>query len=66
MPPPPASARPQVVTAAGTTELAGWWRRFGGYVLDVIIVDVAVLAVGRLIRNADVALLGPCRRASTP
>ena len=31
-PPPPAVARPQVVSAAGTAS-AGWWRRFGGYVL---------------------------------
>jgi uncharacterized RDD family membrane protein YckC len=48
-----------VVTAAGTAELAGWWRRFGGYVLDAVLVDVAVLVVARLIRAADIALRGP-------
>ena len=58
-PPAPVAAGPQVVTAAGTAELAGWWRRFGGYVLDAVIVDVTVLVVARLIRAADIALRGP-------
>ena len=34
---PAAAARRRRATA----ELAGWWRRFGGYVLDTVIVDVA-------------------------
>jgi uncharacterized RDD family membrane protein YckC len=48
-----------VVTASGAAQLAGWWQRFGGYVLDAVMVDVAVLVVARLIRDADVALRGP-------
>jgi len=47
--PPPVSARPQFVTtsgtASGTAPLAGWWLRFGGYVLDAVIVDVPVFVV---------------------
>jgi uncharacterized RDD family membrane protein YckC len=58
-PPSPVQARPQAVTAAGTAELAGWWRRFGGYALDTVMVDVVVLIVARLIRAADIALRGP-------
>jgi uncharacterized RDD family membrane protein YckC len=58
-PPPPVSARPQVVLGSGAAELAGWWRRFGGYLLDAVIVDVTVLVVARLIRAADIALRGP-------
>ena len=56
---PPVAARRQMVTAAGTAELAGWWRRFGGYALDTVIVAVTNLIVARLIRAADVALRAP-------
>lgn len=68
-PPPPVAARRQALTEAGTAELAGWWRRFGGYALDTVIVDVAVLVASRLIRAADVALrapLSPGLHAMTP
>jgi uncharacterized RDD family membrane protein YckC len=68
-PPPPLSLRPQVVLGSGTAELAGWWRRFGGYALDIVMVDVADLVVDRLIRAADVALrapLSPGLHAMTP
>jgi uncharacterized RDD family membrane protein YckC len=67
--PPPAVARPRAATAAGTAELAGWWRRFGGYALDIVMLDVAVLIVDRLIKAADVALrapLSPGLHAMTP
>jgi uncharacterized RDD family membrane protein YckC len=66
---PPAVARPQAATAAGTAELAGWWRRFGGYALDILMLDVVLVIVDRLIRAADVALrapLSPGLHAMTP
>ena len=49
VPPAPAGARARLGTASGNVELAGWWRRFGGYVLDAIIVDVPSFFVGYLI-----------------
>jgi uncharacterized RDD family membrane protein YckC len=48
-----------VTTAAGVAVLAGWWRRFGGYVIDVLIVDGAGLAVTLLIRDVDQHVRGP-------
>jgi hypothetical protein len=36
------------VPGSGPAELAGWWRRFGDYVLYVLIVDVPVLIVSTL------------------
>ena len=36
---------PYINTTAGSAVLAGWWRRFGGYVLDALIVDVPVFIV---------------------
>ncbi len=44
-PPPTIESRPLIVTPTGTMELAGWWRRFGGYVLDAVIVGVPQLIV---------------------
>ncbi len=52
-PPPPAGAYQQLATASGNAELAGWWRRFAGYVLDAIIVDVPTLFIAYLIGRAD-------------
>ncbi len=49
VPPAPAGAHQQLSTASGNVELAGWWRRFGGYVLDIIIVDVPSFVIGLLI-----------------
>jgi uncharacterized RDD family membrane protein YckC len=34
-----------VATGAGSFELSGWWRRAGGYVLDVLIVGVPLLVL---------------------
>jgi uncharacterized RDD family membrane protein YckC len=68
-PPPLVAALPLVVLGSGTAELAGWWRRLGGYALDIAMVDVAILIVDRLIRAADVALrapLSPGLHAMTP
>ena len=45
----------QVVTQAGVFELAGWWLRFAGYVIDAIILDVPLVVVGAIIGFADVA-----------
>jgi uncharacterized RDD family membrane protein YckC len=39
-PPPQFSTAPSINTTAGSALLAGWWLRFGGYVLDGIIVAV--------------------------
>ena len=51
---------PTGMTPAETAALlAGWWRRFGGYVLDVIIVDVAERIVLKIIERIDVALRAP-------
>jgi uncharacterized RDD family membrane protein YckC len=60
-PPPPVPDHPtrHVMTTVGPVELSGWWRRFGGYVLDVVMIDDAIYVVTRLIRNADVALRAP-------
>lgn len=53
--PPQAIARPQIPLASGPAELAGWWRRLGGYLLDIVIIDVAqfivTLAIGLTQRN---------------
>jgi uncharacterized RDD family membrane protein YckC len=59
--PPPLRAvkKPTVMTQAGTVLLAGWWRRFGGYVLDLIIVEVAIAIVLKIIEKIDVALRAP-------
>jgi len=49
--------------------LSGWWRRFGGFVLDVVIIDSADYVATRLIRSADIALrapLSPGLHAMTP
>jgi uncharacterized RDD family membrane protein YckC len=54
-PPPPVSVRPQVVLGLGVAELAGWWQRFGGYVLDAIIVDVPVFVVSFAIEQSQPA-----------
>ena len=55
-----AEKKPTVMTPAETAALiAGWWRRFGGYVLDVIIVDVAERIVLKIIERIDVALRAP-------
>jgi uncharacterized RDD family membrane protein YckC len=55
-----ANQKPSVMAPVETTGLlAGWWRRFGGYVLDVIIVDVADRIVLKLIEKIDVALRAP-------
>ena len=34
------------MTASGTAQLAGWWLRFGGYVLDGIIVGIPSFFIG--------------------
>ena len=47
------------MTPEGTVPLAGWWRRFGGYVIDIIIVDVASRIVLKLIERIDIALRAP-------
>ena len=39
--------------------IAGWWRRFGGYVIDLIIVSVADRIVINIIERIDVALRAP-------
>jgi uncharacterized RDD family membrane protein YckC len=44
-PSPQYATAPAIDTMAGQAVLAGWWRRFGGYVLDALIVDVPVLIV---------------------
>jgi uncharacterized RDD family membrane protein YckC len=38
-----------IATSSGTAQLAGWWLRFGGYVIDGIIVGVPSFAIGFLI-----------------
>ena len=42
-----------MMTQEGTVLLAGWWRRFGGYVLDLIIVGVATAIVLKIIEKID-------------
>ena len=49
----------QIVLGGAPLDLAGWWRRFGGYVLDAVIVDVALLVLGAIIRRLDESLRGP-------
>ncbi len=51
---PVAPQGPQVATRAGVFVLAGWWLRFGGYLIDAIILDVPLLVVGGFIGFADV------------
>jgi len=48
-PPPSSQGRPHIATASGSAPLAGWWLRFGGYVLDAIIVGVPSFVIGFLI-----------------
>jgi uncharacterized RDD family membrane protein YckC len=46
-------AGPQVATGAGNFILSGWWRRFGAYVLDGVIVAVPSFIVGAAIGFVD-------------
>jgi hypothetical protein len=39
----------QVALDTGAAEFAGWWRRLGGYLIDLIIVDVPVFIIGFVI-----------------
>ena len=48
-PAPQLSIGPSITTTAGTVLLAGWWLRFGGYLIDGIIVGVPSFVVGFLI-----------------
>jgi uncharacterized RDD family membrane protein YckC len=48
-PPPQRSTGTYVDTTSGSAPLAGWWLRFGGYVLDTIIVGVPGFVIGLLI-----------------
>jgi uncharacterized RDD family membrane protein YckC len=48
-PPPQYSSGTHVDTTSGSAQLAGWWLRFGGYVLDSIIVGVPSFVLGLLI-----------------
>ena len=48
-PAPQYAGGPSINTAAGPAALAGWWLRFGGYVLDAIIVGVPSFVIGVLI-----------------
>jgi uncharacterized RDD family membrane protein YckC len=43
--PPQYSTAPSINTTAGPAVLAGWWLRFGGYLLDGIIVAVPTLVI---------------------
>jgi uncharacterized RDD family membrane protein YckC len=55
-----AEKMPTGMTPAETAALlAGWWRRFGGYVIDLIIVGVADRIVVTIIERIDVALRAP-------
>jgi uncharacterized RDD family membrane protein YckC len=55
-----AEKKPTVMTPAETAALlAGWWRRFGGYVIDLIIVGVADRVVLKIIERIDAALRAP-------
>ncbi len=45
----PRRQRGQVVTQAGPFELAGWWLRLAGYVIDSIVVGVPLLVIGFII-----------------
>jgi uncharacterized RDD family membrane protein YckC len=48
-PPPQYSSAHSISTATGPAVLAGWWLRFGGYVLDAIIVGVPSFVIGLVI-----------------
>jgi uncharacterized RDD family membrane protein YckC len=48
-PPPQSSTGPSINTTAGSAVLAGWWLRFGGYVIDGIIIGVPSFVIGLLI-----------------
>jgi uncharacterized RDD family membrane protein YckC len=51
--PPQTQAHQGIATASGTAELAGWWLRFGGYVLDAIIIGVPSYLLGLLIGDTQ-------------
>jgi uncharacterized RDD family membrane protein YckC len=38
-----------IQTSSGTARLAGWWLRFGGYVIDAIIVGIPSFLIGLVI-----------------
>jgi uncharacterized RDD family membrane protein YckC len=48
-PPPQSSTGKSINTTAGSAVLAGWWLRFGGYVIDGIIIGVPSFVIGLLI-----------------
>jgi len=48
-PAPQHATGPSIDTAAGPAALAGWWLRFGGYVIDGMIVAVPGFVIGVLI-----------------
>jgi uncharacterized RDD family membrane protein YckC len=55
-----AEKKPTVMTPVETADrIAGWWRRFGGYVVDLIIIGVADRIVLTIIERIDAALRGP-------
>jgi uncharacterized RDD family membrane protein YckC len=51
----PASSAPApvVATAMGTVVLSGWWRRFGAYLLDSIIVAVPTFVIGLIVGSIE-------------
>jgi uncharacterized RDD family membrane protein YckC len=54
-PQPQASVRPQVELASGVAELAGWWLRLGGYLIDAVIVDTPVFIASLVIVQSQPA-----------
>ena len=48
-----------VQTSDGVVELAGWWRRFLGYVIDIILLDLAQFALTQTAVAIDERVRGP-------
>jgi uncharacterized RDD family membrane protein YckC len=51
----PARLRAQIVTQAGPFELAGWWLRLAGYVIDSIVVGVPLFVIGVIVGVTSLA-----------
>jgi uncharacterized RDD family membrane protein YckC len=51
----PARRHAQIDTQAGSFELAGWWWRLAGYVIDGIIVGVPLFVIGVIVGVTDLA-----------
>lgn len=57
-PPPPGYDPYAPYAAPAQAELAGWWRRAGGLIIDSLIISVAAIAIGVAVRHSTALAIG--------